>query len=111
MDKKLSLSMDQLSRMKSITTPVLVVCAGNRRKEQNMRRQTIGFNWGAAGLSNSIWTGVPLHALLKQCGVTEVTAERQYVCLHRPEGWLPKGRTARTARRSRSRRHSTPRRT
>lgn len=91
-DKKLTLSMDQLARMKSITTPVLVVCAGNRRKEQNMRRQTIGFNWGAAGLSNSLWTGVPLHVLLKQCGVTEVTAERQYVCFTGPEGELPKGK-------------------
>ena len=32
------------------TTQVLLVCAGNRRKEQNMVKQTIGFNWGAAGL-------------------------------------------------------------
>ena len=91
-DKAKTYTMDQLVKMKSITTPVLVVCAGNRRKEQNMRRQTIGFNWGAAGLSNSIWTGVPLHALLRNAGVTEVTKERQFVCFVGPEGELPKGK-------------------
>ncbi|KAL3572585.1 hypothetical protein D5086_026489 [Populus alba] len=49
--------------------PVTLVCAGNRRKEQNMVKQTIGFNWGAAGLSTSVWRGVPLHLLLKKCGI------------------------------------------
>ena len=90
--KEKSYTMDQLASMKSVTFPMLLVCAGNRRKEQNMRRQTIGFNWGPAGLSNSIWTGVPLHVLLKNAGVTEVTAERQYVCFVGPDGELPKGK-------------------
>lgn len=39
------------------TVPVTICCAGNRRKEQNMVKKGTGFNWGAAGVSNSLWTG------------------------------------------------------
>ncbi|KAH8847356.1 hypothetical protein MCOR27_010435 [Pyricularia oryzae] len=46
------------------TYPVTLVCAGNRRKEQNVVRKTKGFSWGAAGLSTALWTGVPLGDLL-----------------------------------------------
>lgn len=49
-----------------LTYPVTLVCAGNRRKEQNIVRKTKGFSWGASGLSTAIWTGVPLGALLDQ---------------------------------------------
>jgi nitrate reductase (NAD(P)H) len=35
-----------------------------------MIKQTIGFNWGAAGLSNGVWTGVRLRDVLKLAGVT-----------------------------------------
>ncbi|KAK1946819.1 Nitrate reductase [NADPH] [Phytophthora citrophthora] len=48
----------------TVTFPVLIVCSANRRKEQNMIKQMIGFNWGAAACSTSEWTGVPLHVLL-----------------------------------------------
>eukprot|EP01134_Creolimax_fragrantissima_P004045 CFRG4045T1 len=48
--------------------PVLLVCAGNRRKEQNLNRASIGFNWGAAGCSTAVWTGVPLWYLLELSG-------------------------------------------
>ncbi|KAF4125294.1 nitrate reductase (NAD(P)H) [Geosmithia morbida] len=47
-----------------ITCPVTLVCAGNRRKEQNMLRKSKGFSWGAAGLSTALWTGVPIGELL-----------------------------------------------
>lgn len=90
--RRFSVSMKQLLKMPAVTLPVLLVCAGNRRKEQNMRRQTIGFNWGAAGLSNSLWTGVPLHVILRRAGVTEVTPTRRFVCFSGPEGELPKGK-------------------
>eukprot|EP01051_Picozoa_sp_SAG22_P003114 SAG22_NODE_147_length_17533_cov_46.384536_13_plen_398_part_00 len=66
--EKLSISMDELAAMPSITLPVLLVCAGNRRKEQNMVKQTIGFHWGAAGLANGNWTGVRLCDLLEKAG-------------------------------------------
>ena len=87
-----SYTMNELLRKPSMTIPCLLVCAGNRRKEQNMYEKTIGFGWGAAGLSNSLWTGVPLRVLLRECGVTEVTAERRFVCFEGPKGELPKGK-------------------
>jgi len=34
-----------------------VVCAGNRRKEQNMIKKSIGFNWGPAAVGNTYWKG------------------------------------------------------
>lgn len=70
--------MDELvtSFAKETTTfPVLLVCAGNRRKEQNMIKKTIGFSWGAAGCSTAEWTGVPLHVLLSACGVDREKAQ------------------------------------
>jgi len=53
-----------LQEFEQITYPVTLVCAGNRRKEQNVVRKTKGFSWGAAGLSTAIWTGVPLSELI-----------------------------------------------
>ncbi|KAK5628041.1 hypothetical protein RRF57_003756 [Xylaria bambusicola] len=47
------------------TYPITLVCAGNRRKEQNIVRKTKGFSWGAAGLSTSLWTGIAIGDLLK----------------------------------------------
>ncbi|TYZ62759.1 hypothetical protein PybrP1_004158 [[Pythium] brassicae (nom. inval.)] len=52
-----------------VSLPVLLVCAGNRRKEQNMIKKSIGFNWGAGAASTAVWTGIPLHCLLAHCGV------------------------------------------
>ena len=39
------IGMDELVTMPTETFPCLVVCAGNRRKEQNMIKKSIGFNW------------------------------------------------------------------
>lgn len=70
--------------------PATLVCAGNRRKEQNMVKQTIGFNWGAAGISTSVWRGVPLHHLLKQCGIYSRKKGALNVCFEGAED-LPGG--------------------
>ena len=67
--KPLELTMDQLASMTPRELPVTLVCAGNRRKEQNMIRQTIGFNWGPSGVSTNVWKGVPLRDLLIEAGV------------------------------------------
>ena len=32
-----------------VTLPVTICCAGNRRKEQNVVRKSLGFSWGAGG--------------------------------------------------------------
>jgi nitrate reductase (NAD(P)H) len=55
---------DLMQDYEQYTYPITLVCAGNRRKEQNVVRKTKGFSWGAAGLSTSLWTGVPLGNLL-----------------------------------------------
>lgn len=48
-----------------VTLPVTLVCAGNRRKEQNVVRKSLGFSWGPAGLSTSLFTGVYLADVLE----------------------------------------------
>ncbi|TPX14960.1 uncharacterized protein E0L32_004790 [Thyridium curvatum] len=55
---------DLLRDYEQQTYPITLVCAGNRRKEQNVVRKTKGFSWGAAGLSTALWTGVPLGDLI-----------------------------------------------
>ncbi|KAL1838351.1 hypothetical protein VTJ49DRAFT_2782 [Mycothermus thermophilus] len=72
-----------------VTYPVTLVCAGNRRKEQNMVRKTKGFSWGAAGLSTSLWTGVPLRDLLARAGPLTRRGAR-YVCFEGADK-LPNG--------------------
>ncbi|KAL8353684.1 hypothetical protein RB601_003494 [Gaeumannomyces tritici] len=57
---------DLLREYEQLTYPITLVCAGNRRKEQNVVRKTKGFSWGAAGLSTSLWTGVALGDLLSR---------------------------------------------
>jgi nitrate reductase (NAD(P)H) len=60
-----TLSVQELiSSYEQVTYPVTLVCAGNRRKEQNVVRKSKGFSWGAAGLSTALWTGVPLGDLI-----------------------------------------------
>uniref|UniRef100_A0A5B7BB09 Sulfite oxidase n=1 Tax=Davidia involucrata TaxID=16924 RepID=A0A5B7BB09_DAVIN len=84
-------TMDQLvNDFPSREIPVTLVCAGNRRKEQNMVKQTIGFNWGAAGISNSVWRGVPLRYVLKKCGIFSIRNGAVNVCFEGAED-LPGG--------------------
>eukprot|EP00250_Pteridium_aquilinum_P021635 c25184_g2_i1 orf=2-1099(-) len=70
--------------------PATLVCAGNRRKEQNMVQQTIGFNWGAAGVSTSMWRGARLCDVLKRCGIFSKKKAALYVCFEGQEA-LPGG--------------------
>ncbi|KAI7755595.1 hypothetical protein M8C21_029301 [Ambrosia artemisiifolia] len=70
--------------------PATLVCAGNRRKEQNLTKQTIGFNWGAGGVSTSVWRGVPLVHILKRCGIYSRKKGAMKVCFEGAED-LPGG--------------------
>ncbi|XP_071731200.1 nitrate reductase [NADH]-like [Rutidosis leptorrhynchoides] len=70
--------------------PASLVCAGNRRKEQNMTKKTIGFNWGAAGISTSVWKGIPLPQILKRCGIINRNKGALNVCFEGAED-LPGG--------------------
>ena len=67
----MELTMDQIVAYPARELPVTLVCAGNRRKEQNQIRQTIGFNWGPSGVSTSVWKGVLLRDLLLDAGVSD----------------------------------------
>ncbi|UZJ56568.1 hypothetical protein CBS101457_005888 [Exobasidium rhododendri] len=58
---------DLKSKFETVTLPITLVCAGNRRKEQNMVAKGLGFNWGAAGVSNGLFTGVYLADILDYC--------------------------------------------
>ncbi|QRW14245.1 nitrate reductase [Ceratobasidium sp. AG-Ba] len=55
---------DLKAKFPVVTLPVTLVCAGNRRKEQNMVLKGLGFNWGAAGVSTALFTGVYLSDIL-----------------------------------------------
>ncbi|CAG8477630.1 9926_t:CDS:2 [Ambispora leptoticha] len=80
--KQISLTMDEIVRLPSREIPVTLVCAGNRRKEQNMIKQTIGFNWGAAAVSTAVWKGVPLRHVLQAAGVDLDNDEPRFVWFH-----------------------------
>lgn len=87
-DKPLEVSVRRLiSDYEQFTYPVTLVCAGNRRKEQNVVRKSKGFSWGPAGLSTALWTGVPLKDLL-----TRARPRRgaRYVCFEGADE-LPNG--------------------
>jgi len=58
---------DLKDKFPTVTLPITLVCAGNRRKEQNMVTKGLGFNWGAAGVSTGLFTGVYLSDILKYC--------------------------------------------
>lgn len=79
-----------ISEFPSREFPVTLVCAGNRRKEQNMVKQTIGFNWGSAGVSTSLWKGVPLSEILRRCGIYSRRGGALNVCFEGAED-LPGG--------------------
>ncbi|KAF9306751.1 hypothetical protein BGZ74_003609 [Mortierella antarctica] len=86
---EVALTMDMLAQLPSLTIPVTLVCAGNRRKEQNMHKQTIGFNWGPGAVSTSIWKGVLVRdLLLSVCGGLQKGAK--FVCFDGSDE-LPKG--------------------
>ncbi|KAJ6785971.1 hypothetical protein PWT90_09030 [Aphanocladium album] len=78
---------DLIERYEQATYPVTLVCAGNRRKEQNIVRKSKGFSWGPAGLSTALWTGVPIGDLLAQA---KPIRGARYVCFEGADK-LPNG--------------------
>jgi nitrate reductase (NAD(P)H) len=55
-----------------------------------MVKQTIGFNWGAAAISTSVWRGVRLRDVLKRCGIYSRNSGALNVCFEGAED-LPGG--------------------
>ena len=67
-----------VTQYEQITSPVTLVCAGNRRKEQNVVKKTKGFSWGAAGVSTALFTGVAMSALIRKARPRK---NAKYVCM------------------------------
>lgn len=78
---------DLLEQYEQKTYPITLVCAGNRRKEQNVVRKTKGFSWGAAGVSTALWTGVIMGDLLK---AAKPKRGAKYLCMEGADK-LPNG--------------------
>eukprot|EP00188_Purpureofilum_apyrenoidigerum_P000899 Plantae.Rhodophyta-Purpureofilum_apyrenoidigerum.ctg14581.p1 GENE.Plantae.Rhodophyta-Purpureofilum_apyrenoidigerum.ctg14581~~Plantae.Rhodophyta-Purpureofilum_apyrenoidigerum.ctg14581.p1 ORF type:complete len:873 (-),score=188.10 Plantae.Rhodophyta-Purpureofilum_apyrenoidigerum.ctg14581:251-2869(-) len=87
---QLELSMDELASLPSVSLPVTLVCAGNRRKEQNMTKQTIGFSWGPCAVATHVWTGVRLRDLLIKAGI-DMTKAKHICFVGASEEGLPNG--------------------
>lgn len=83
---KISLK-ELLSEYDNVTYPITLVCAGNRRKEQNVVRKTKGFSWGAAGVSTALWTGVVMGDVLRRA---RPMRKARYVCMEGADK-LPNG--------------------
>jgi len=45
----------------------------------------LSFNWGPGAVSTAVWKGVPLHSLLRSCGIDESNASDLYVCFEGTE--------------------------
>jgi nitrate reductase (NAD(P)H) len=70
-----------------VTCPITLVCAGNRRKEQNQVRKSKGFSWGAAGVSTALFTGVIMADVIRRA---KPTKKAKYVCMEGADK-LPNG--------------------
>lgn len=57
------------AQFETVTLPITLVCAGNRRKEQNIVRKSLGFSWGPGGVSTALFTGVYLADVLEHVGI------------------------------------------
>ena len=76
-----------IEEYEQVTCPITLVCAGNRRKEQNQVRKSKGFSWGAAGVSTALFTGVIMADVLKKA---KLTRKAKYVCMEGADK-LPNG--------------------
>lgn len=61
-----------------MTYPITLVCAGNRRKEQNIVRKSKGFSWGPAGVSTALFTGVVMKDIIERA---KPLKRAKYVCM------------------------------
>ncbi|PNH10814.1 Nitrate reductase [NADH] [Tetrabaena socialis] len=90
-DKPIVLNMDDLVALPSVTFPCTLVCAGNRRKEENMLKKSIGFSWGPCATSTTYWTGVRLRDVLQLAGIKTPEQGANFVSFRGPKGELPRG--------------------
>ena len=78
-ENPIKLTLRQLmSDYNQITNPITLVCAGNRRKEQNQVRKSKGFSWGSAGVSTALFTGVMMMDVIRRA---RPKRGAKYVCM------------------------------
>ncbi|OAX35875.1 hypothetical protein K503DRAFT_867968 [Rhizopogon vinicolor AM-OR11-026] len=88
-EQEITFTLQELQeRFPVVTLPVTLACAGNRRKEQNVVQKTLGFSWGAAGVSTALWTGVYLADILDY--VKPIRRQAKYVVFEGGDN-LPNG--------------------
>jgi DMSO/TMAO reductase YedYZ molybdopterin-dependent catalytic subunit len=90
-DRPMQITMAELVKLPTVTCPVTLQCAGNRRKEQNVIQRSIGFNWGCASASTAIWTGVPLRTLMEHVGMKSKEEGANWLNFVGPEGEVAQG--------------------
>ena len=78
---------DLIAEYEQVTCPITLVCAGNRRKEQNQVRKSKGFSWGAAGVSTALFTGVIMAEVIRRA---KPKRKARYVCMEGAD-MLPNG--------------------
>ena len=66
-DRPIAVSLDDLHRMRAVTTAVTLECAGNGRTMFD--RPSKGQTWGLGAAGTASWTGVPLADVLARAGV------------------------------------------
>ncbi|CAF3995405.1 unnamed protein product, partial [Adineta steineri] len=86
-EQPITLKLAELLTFNQITIPVTMVCAGNRRKEQNVVRKGNGFNWGSAGVSTALFTGVLINEIIK---LAQPKRAAKYMCMEGADK-LPNG--------------------
>ncbi|ORX83907.1 nitrate reductase [Basidiobolus meristosporus CBS 931.73] len=92
-------TMNELAAFPSRQFPVTFACAGNRRREVNLVKQSKGFNWGSAAVSTSVFGGVMLCELLRACGVhTPDTDDEEWYVHFEGSDELPNGTYATSIR-------------
>jgi nitrate reductase (NAD(P)H) len=92
-NRPMKLTMGELVKLPLKTVPVTVQCAGNRRKEQNMIKKGMGFDWGGAAVSTNIWTGVLMKDVLEYVGIKSLDEGAAWVDFFGPAGEVPNGDT------------------
>ena len=66
-ENPLELRYDDLLKMKALTIPVTLECAGNNRNF--LEPKVKGVQWGLGAVGTAEWTGVPLSILLDRAGL------------------------------------------
>lgn len=66
----LTLSLTEIkNRFPKVTIMASLMCAGNRRTELHKIQPVRGVGWGSSAISNAVWSGVSLRAVLLAAGI------------------------------------------